>query len=169
MNTAASTTTSTPDTLSNTPADAVTEDRHEYTEALHGLLMEQLHDAYDAMQRGERNIRSWAVRPLPAPMVYDLLADLKSLGHVLGHIVGRLAAGLDASHDAYDLFNDDGTDPADVLTVALNALTAGVVHANQTGRALDDAQAALSVQGYRITKPSRATQPAHDDENGDLS
>lgn len=135
----------------------------EQAEDLHRRLANQVSTAYQAVQTIEATTRNFGQVPLPAPMVYDLLADLKSIGYVLGHALTRIAADLNASHRAYDLFNDDGTDPTDTLDNAADLFAAATVHAHGIGRALEDAQAELSTQGYRITKPSRATQP----ENGD--
>lgn len=69
----------------------------------------------------------------------------------MAQALGQLARGLERSLSTYDVCDDDGRDPVDSVTHAVNALSGAVELLNWVGPLLDQAQAAISRQGYRTT------------------
>ena len=88
--------------------------------------------------------------PLPAPCVYDVLGALKLLGYGLDQATGQLADRLAASVETFDLYECDGSDPADQIAVATAALTRATRTARALGELLDQAQSAIAGQGCRL-------------------
>lgn len=87
---------------------------------------------------------------IPAPVVYRVLGFLQSAGgYGLAQALGQLARGLERSLATYDVCEDDGRDPVDSVAHAVNALTDAAELLQRVGPLLDDAQAAISRQGYR--------------------
>lgn len=87
---------------------------------------------------------------IPAPVVYRVLGFLQSAGgYGLAQALGQIARGLERSLSTYNVYEDDGRDPADSVARAVNALTDAANLLQQVGPLLDDAQAAISRQGYR--------------------
>ena len=87
---------------------------------------------------------------LPAPVVYWVLAELKSaLGYGAQQALGQLARGLAASLDHYDVCEDDGRDPRVSVDAAVSALEAAAQLVAEVGPLLDVAQSAMAGQGYR--------------------
>ena len=87
--------------------------------------------------------------PLPAPSVYDALGGLTRLGYSLDQAAGQLADRLSASAATFDLYQDDGADPAAAIAAATAALTQAARQAHEFGLLLAQAQSAIARQGYR--------------------
>ncbi|KHL02495.1 hypothetical protein [Sinomonas humi] len=86
----------------------------------------------------------------PAPTVYRVLGNLKgATGHMLDQALRQLAAGLEHSLEAYDVYEDDGRDPAESVAAAAGHLRAAGALAAQLGEHLEAAQQAIARQGYR--------------------
>ena len=88
---------------------------------------------------------------LPAPLVYDVLGNLKWVGHRLPQALEQLASGLGRSLDQFDVTEDDGGDPVQSIATAADHLTRAAQLADQLGDELDKAQTAINGQGYRTT------------------
>ena len=106
-------------------------------------------DAYEAI-RSINHATVFTGDGIPAPVVYRVLGFLQSAGgYGMAQALGQLARGLERSLSTYDVCEDDGRDPADSVAHAINALTDAADLLQRVGRLLDDAQAAISRQGYR--------------------
>jgi hypothetical protein len=68
-------------------------------------------------------------------------------------VLGQLARGLQRSLATYQVYEDDGRDPADSVAHSVNALTEAIGLLQRVGPLLDDAQAAIARQGYRTAVP----------------
>ena len=86
--------------------------------------------------------------PIPAPTVYRVLGDLKGVGHLLPQALEQLCRGLQASLTAFDVY-DHRRDPAESVSDAVALLVRAARKAADLGQLLEDAQAAISEQGYR--------------------
>jgi len=86
--------------------------------------------------------------PIPAPTGYRILGDLKGVGHLLPQALGQLARGLRASLEAFDVY-DHRRDPGESVAEAIGLLCRAARKAADLGQLLEDAQAAISEQGYR--------------------
>jgi hypothetical protein len=86
----------------------------------------------------------------PAPVVYGVLGNLKTIGHFLPESCAQLAQGLVKSLDDYDVTEGDGTDPAASIMSAREHLSRAAKLAEQLGTELAKAQEALAGQAYRI-------------------
>ena len=86
--------------------------------------------------------------PIPAPTVYRILGDLKGVGHLLPQALEQLCRGLQASLTACDVY-DHRRDPVESLAEAIGLLSRAARKAADLGQLLEDAQAAISEQGYR--------------------
>lgn len=81
---------------------------------------------------------------MPASLVYDVLAQLKGVGHLLPQGLTQLAAGLNLSLDKAGVTDDDSRDPLQSVAAATEHLTRASELALQLGIELDKAQSALS-------------------------
>jgi hypothetical protein len=86
---------------------------------------------------------------IPATLLYEVLGDLKNVGHRLPQALSQLAAGLGRSLDEYDVYEDTGADPVQSIAVATDHLTRAAQLAHELGVELDLAQGAISGQGFR--------------------
>lgn len=100
--------------------------------------------AYEAVRR----INHITGGPMPAPLLYSVLGYLKQVGHGLPQALRQLADGLVFSLDVYEVYEDDGADPAVSVEEAAEALRAAAGLAAQCGVLLEQAQSAISRQGY---------------------
>ena len=106
-------------------------------------------EAYEAV-RSINHATIFTGDGIPAPVVYRVLGFLQSAGgYGMAQALGQLVRGLERSMSTYDVYEDDGRDPADSVAHAINALTDAADLLQRVGRLLDDAQAAISRQGYR--------------------
>ena len=85
--------------------------------------------------------------PIPAPTAYRILGDLKGVGHLLPQALEQLCRGLQASLEAFDVY-DHRRDPAASVSDAIALLARAARKAAELGQLLEDAQAAISEQGY---------------------
>ena len=104
-------------------------------------------DAYEAVR--SINHLTHGDYPLPAPLVYSILGNLKMLGNSLPQACQQLAAGLGLSLDTHVVYEDDGRDPVQSVATATDHLTRAAQLAEQLGTELANAQSAISKQGYR--------------------
>lgn len=106
-------------------------------------------DAYEAI-RSINHATVFTGDGIPAPVVYRVLGFLQSAGgYGMAQALGQLARGLERSLSTYDVCEDDDRDPADSVAHAVNALNDATDLLQRVGSLLDNAQAAISRQGYR--------------------
>ena len=106
-------------------------------------------DAYEAI-RSINHATIFTGDGIPAPVVYRVLGFLQSAaGYGMAQALGQLARGLERSLSTFDVYEDDGRDPVDSVAHAVNALTDAADLLQHVGPLLDNAQAAISRQGYR--------------------
>jgi hypothetical protein len=87
---------------------------------------------------------------LPEPVVYRVLGFLQDAGgEGLAQALGQVSRALERSLSTYQVYEDDGADPAGSVAAAVAAISEAMVLARRVGRLLDGAQAAISRQGYR--------------------
>jgi hypothetical protein len=107
-------------------------------------------DADDAAERIRSINHLTGGGAMPAPLVYDILGNLKNVGHRLPQALEQIAAGLEQSLTEYDLYDGPGKTPADSVAAAAVRLRLAARLAGELGRELDAAQEAINEQGYRI-------------------
>ncbi|MGH3815228.1 MAG: hypothetical protein ACRDUV_22745 [Pseudonocardiaceae bacterium] len=90
-------------------------------------------------------------QPIPAPVLYTVLGNLKQLGPALAQALQQAQTGLTTSLEVYAVYQDDGSDPATAVAEALELLARAATHAGALGSLLADAQVAINQQGYHIT------------------
>lgn len=84
---------------------------------------------------------------VPAPVLYDVLGNLKGVGHSLPQALTQLADGLQRSLEEYQVFDRDG-DPAANVDRAREHLAMAALAARTLGAELEAAQSAIAGQGY---------------------
>src|SRR6266508_6675764 len=94
-------------------------------------LVQHADDAYEAI----RALNHGTYRTLPAPLVYDVLGNLRGVGHGIEQLAGQLATGLRASLAEYDVY-DHNRDPQASVELAEHALRQAVTAANRLGELL---------------------------------
>lgn len=108
-------------------------------------------DAYEAIRRINDNT-IFAGDGIPAPVLYRALSFLQSAGgYGLAQALDQLGRGLERSLATHDVYEDDGRDPADSVAHAMDAMNEAMALAERVGPLLDEAQAAITRQGYRPT------------------
>lgn len=107
--------------------------------------LEHADDAYEAV----RAINHLTMRTIPAPAAYGLLGNLKGVGYLLPQALEQIGQGLSASLTEYDVYEDDGADPAVNVEAARRYLREAADYAKEIGRLLDRAQSAIAQQGHR--------------------
>src|SRR6266545_7612528 len=81
--------------------------------------------------------------PLLAPVVYEILGNLKQLGYALDQALGQISTGLAASLEApslYEVYEADGSDPAESVAKARAALKIACGASRDLGSDLEHAQ-----------------------------
>ena len=117
-------------------------------------------DAYEAIRR-INHATIFTGDGLPAPVVYRTLSFLQSAGgYGLAQALGQLARNLERSLATHDVYEDDGGNPADSVAHAVHALEDAIALVQRVGPLLDDAQAAISRQGYRRVQAADAGRGA---------
>ena len=101
-------------------------------------------DAYESL----RAINHLRLYPTPAPVLYSVLGDLKSVGSMLGEALGNLGVGLTGSLEVYDVREDDGGDPVARAADAVAHMTRAQELARQIYAELDAAQSAIARQSF---------------------
>lgn len=86
--------------------------------------------------------------PIPAPVLYEVLGNLKCVGHMLPQALTQLADGLARSLNQFVVY-DTGGDPAGNIQQARQHLAAAARAAADLGVALEAAQSVIASQGYR--------------------
>ncbi len=86
--------------------------------------------------------------PIPAPTAHRILGDLKGVGHLLPQALEQLARGLQASLEAFDVY-DHRRNPRESVAEGIGLFARAARKAADLGQLLEDAQAAISAQGYR--------------------
>jgi hypothetical protein len=82
--------------------------------------------------------------------VYRVLGNLKgATGPMLAQALRQLASGLERSLNEYDVYEDDGRDPANSVDIASAHLLEAAALADLLGESLTKAQNAISRQGFR--------------------
>jgi len=104
--------------------------------------------------------------PLLAPVVYEILGNLKQLGYALDQALGQISVGLGASLEApglYEVYEADGSDPAVSVEAARAALGIACGAADDLAASLEYAQGQLTWQGYRpVTTTATASTAGGD-------
>jgi hypothetical protein len=118
---------------------------NEATEDEEPQVVQHAADAYEAV----RSINHLTYTTYPAPVVYRTLGNLKNVGHLLPQALQQLGAGLTRSLSEYDVYEDDGSDPAESVALARAYLEEAAALAGQVGELLEKAQGAINRQGYR--------------------
>ncbi|MGN7187028.1 hypothetical protein [Microbacterium enclense] len=102
-------------------------------------------DAYEAIRALNHRVSG----ALPAPVIYELLGDLKSAGgYGLAQALHQMSDALVASLDVYEVTEASDLDPRIQATLASARIEEAVNLSTQVGRLLDDAQSAIAAQGY---------------------
>jgi hypothetical protein len=114
------------------------------------MKMTDLTRLADATYEGVRAINHATIgATIPAPVVYEVLGSWARLGPGLDQALGQLTEGLHRSLAAYDVYEDDGADPARAVAQAGHLLAQARAHAWAMGALLGQAQCAINRQGYR--------------------
>lgn len=109
-------------------------------------------EAYEAIRR-INHATIFTGDGIPAPVVYRMLGFLQSAGgYGLAQAVEQLASGLERFLVSHDVYEDDGRDPAESVARAAVALGEAAELLQRVGPLLDEAQAAISRQGYRTAQ-----------------
>lgn len=108
-------------------------------------IVQHADDAYESI-RAINHL--WHVS-IPAPLAYQVLGNLKNVGHQLPQVLQSLADGLGRSLDTHDVREDDGTDPAANVQIASDHLALAARLAAELGQELEKAQSAIAGQGHR--------------------
>lgn len=85
---------------------------------------------------------------VPAPVLYDVLGNLKGVGYLLPQALTQLGEGLEKSLAEYDVYDTAGQ-PTESVDVARGHLLTAADAARTLGAALEAAQSAIAGQGYR--------------------
>lgn len=93
---------------------------------------------------------------LPAPILYDTLAEIRLLNARLADAMPRLTKKLYRSLDEFDVYQDDGGDPRLAAINACQHLHRIQDLAEQITIEVDAAQQAIAHQGFRPPLPERA-------------
>ena len=85
---------------------------------------------------------------MPAPLLYDVLGNLKGGGHRMAQALQQMSSGLGLSLDKYDVYDGEGRDPVQSVATAVDHLTRAAQLATELGQQLELAQSAINMQGY---------------------
>jgi hypothetical protein len=95
----------------------------------------------------------------PAPLVYDLTANLSAMAYALDQLAGQLSRGLLRSLETHDVYDGKG-EPSEQAQLAAAYLDQAQQLSQQLARHLSNAQAAISEQGHRGPRATVAAEPA---------
>jgi hypothetical protein len=104
--------------------------------------------------------------PVPAPLLYEILGNLKGVGHLLPQALDQLGAGLGRSLEEIDVDDEPGREPVVSVAQARELMAAAARAAGELGESLEQAQAALATQGYRLDRLAEPVRPPADWEPG---
>jgi len=133
--------------LNDDPSDDLTGDLGADERPTLGQYAEHAYEAVRAI-----NHATLTRPPLLAPVVYEILGNLKQLGYALDQALGQISVGLGASLEApglYEVYEADGSDPAVSVEAARAALGIACGAANDLATSIEYAQGQLTWQGYR--------------------
>ena len=85
---------------------------------------------------------------VPAPVLYDVVGELKGVGHLLPQALDQLGQGLRASLDEYTVTDESGREPAETVEQAVRALNEAAERARELGALLEQVQSLVAEQGY---------------------
>lgn len=85
---------------------------------------------------------------VPAPVLYDVLGNLKGVGHLPPQALTQLGVGLHRSLDEYQVYDRDG-DPSTNVAHAQEHLAAAAEAARTLGAEMEAAQSTIAGQGYQ--------------------
>lgn len=85
---------------------------------------------------------------VPAPVLYDVLGNLKGIGHLLPQALEQLSAGLEKSLVELDVYDRAG-DAAGNVALATAHMARAAECARELGEALERAQSAIGDQGLQ--------------------
>ncbi|WP_298891535.1 hypothetical protein [uncultured Serinicoccus sp.] len=91
---------------------------------------------------------------VPAPVLYEVVGNLKGVGYLLPQALTQLGEGLEKSLAEYDVYDTAG-DPHESVDVARGHLLTAADAARTLGAALEAAQSAIAGQGYRTQEERR--------------
>jgi hypothetical protein len=96
--------------------------------------------------------------PVPAPVLYDVLGNLKGVGYLLPQALVQLGNGLERSLSVYDVY-DHAREPRVSVATAQRLLVEAATKARDLGALLEEAQTTINSQGYRRGNPDPQAQP----------
>lgn len=91
---------------------------------------------------------------VPAPVLYDVLGNLKGVGYLLPQALTQLGEGLEKSLAEYDVYDTAGQ-PTESVDVARGHLLSAADAARTLGAALEAAQSAIGGQGHHTGEDSQ--------------
>lgn len=103
--------------------------------------------AYEAIR--SINHVTGGAHAIPAPVVYDVLGELKGVGHLLPQALDQLSSGLKRSLDEFDVYDNSDRTPAETVEQTQALLAQAAEHARLLGAALEAAQSIVADQGHR--------------------
>lgn len=103
--------------------------------------------AYEAI-RAINHVTTGA-HAIPAPVVYDVLGELKGVGHLLPQALDQLGSGLKRSLTEFDVYDSSDRTSSETAEQAQALLVQAAEHARMLGAALEAAQSIVADQGYR--------------------
>lgn len=108
------------------------------------------HELADGASQAIRAINHLTIgaHAIPAPEMFEVLGDLKSLGYGLEQALRQLARSLASSLAVYAVYEEDGGNPEESVAYAMESMRVAAGHASRLGEVLDGAQADISRQGY---------------------
>lgn len=110
--------------------------------------------AYEAIRA--INHVSGGPHAIPAPVVYDVLGELKGVGHLLPQALDQLGSGLKRSLGEFDVYDNSDRTPSETVEHAQALLVQAADHARLLGEALEAAQSIVADQGYREVTDSES-------------
>ncbi len=105
--------------------------------------------AAESMAENARTIAHVTGGAMTGPELYEFLGELKMMPGRVSQALIQVSYGLELSLKHYDVYQDDGGDPADVVTETVGLLAEAAELAKKLGTALEAAQAKIALQGNR--------------------
>lgn len=116
------------------------------------LVVREADTAYEAVRA--INHATINVASLPAPVVYDVLGNLKTAaGHGMHQALNQVAGELMRSLETHDVYDHNGS-PTENAAAAAALIREAARHAAKIGALLEEAQSRISSQGYNSPEES---------------